>query len=174
MRNRSSLTGAQLDSGEEARRVRLKLNVIADLVARGAPSFWSDRDRGHVLVTLQDRVGQVASFVESCRSALELVYKALFPLNLAPHSMADLMKKFRHGEAIEGFVREQLVAGARFAFALVLIHYPCLDLGSISRGPPAGFDWENATLDSFYAAADGPARDAVALLEKETAAALRR
>ena len=50
--NWASLTGVQLDSGEEVRRVRLKLNAVADVVARGAPSFWSDRDRGHVLVTL--------------------------------------------------------------------------------------------------------------------------
>ena len=105
---------------------------------------------------------------------MELVYKALFPLNPAPHSLADLLKKFRRGEAIEGFVREQLEAGARFAFALVLIHHPYLDLGNISRGPPAGFDWENTVLDPFYAAADVPAKNAVALLERETAATLRR
>ena len=127
--------GAQLDPGAETRRVNLKLNSIADLASRGAPGFWSDRDRGYVLVTLQDRVNQVESFVESCRSCLERVFTTLFPLNPVPQSLADLMKRFRQGEAIEGFVREQLEAGARFAFALVLIHHPHLDLGDISRGP---------------------------------------
>ena len=63
---------------------------------------------------------------------------------------------------------------ARFAFALVLIHHPHLDLGDISRGPPAGFDWENTTLDPFYAAADGPAGNVVALLKRETVATLHR
>ena len=174
MCNCDSLTCARLDSDEEVRRVRLKLNVIADLVARGAPSFWSDRDRGHILVTLQDRVGQVESVVESCRSCLGRVFATLFPLNPVPHGLADLMMRFRQGEAIEGFVREQVEAGARFAFALVLIHHPHLDLGDISRGPPAGFDWKNTNLDPFYAAANGPARNVVVLLERETAATLRQ
>ena len=173
-RDHGFCAGAQLDPGAETRRVNLKLNSIADLASRGAPGFWSDRDRGHVLVTLQDRVDQVESFVESCLSCLERVFTTLFPLNPAPQGLADLMKRFRQGEAIDGFVREQLEAGARFAFALVLIHHPHLDLGDISRGPPAGFDWENTTLDPFYAAADGPAGNVVALLERETAATLRR
>ena len=71
-------------------------------------------------------------------------------------------------------MREQLEAGARFAFVLVLIHHPHLDLRDISRGPPAGFDLEKTALYSFYAAADGPAENVVALLEKETAATLRQ
>ena len=127
-----------------------------------------------MLVTLQDRVNQVGSFVESCRSTLELVFTALFSLNPAPQGLANLMKRFRQGEAIEGFVREQLVAGARFALALVHIHRPRINLKDISRGPPSGFDVEGTLLGPFYMAADGPAKNIVALLERETAATLRR
>ena len=64
--------------------MRLELNVMSDLAARESPGFWSNRDRIHVVVTLQDRVGQVETFVESCHSTLDLVYSAMFPLNHVP------------------------------------------------------------------------------------------
>ena len=84
------------------------------------------------------------------------------------------MKRFCLGETIEGFVREQLEAGARFALALVHIHHPRIDLEDISRGPPSGFDAEGTLLDPLYMVADGPAKNLVALLERETAATLFR
>ena len=127
-----------------------------------------------MLVTLQDLANQVGSFVESCRSAPELVFAALFPLNPVPQGLADLMKRFRQGEAIEGFVRGQLEAGARFALALVHIHLPCINLKDLSRGPPSDFDVESTLLGPFYMAAEGPAKSIVALLEHETAVSLRR
>ena len=127
-----------------------------------------------MLVSLQDRVNQVGSFVESCRSTLELVFTALFPLNPAPQGLANLMRRFLQGGAIEGFVREQLEAGARFALALVRIHHSRINLEDISRGPPPGFDVENTLLSPFYMATDGPAKNIVALLERETAATLCR
>ena len=171
---RRNSTGTQLDPGAEAKRVTFKLNTLADLASRGAPGFWSDRDRSHVLVTLQDRVEQVGMFVKSCRSALELIFRSLFSLNPAPRSLADLMKKFHRGEAIEDFVRAQLVAGARFSLALVVIHHPLIDLEAIAKGPPSGFDVDKTLLDPFYAIADGPAEGLVELLEYETRAELHR
>ena len=84
------------------------------------------------------------------------------------------MKRFLQGGAIEGFVREQLEAGARFALALVRIHHPRINLEDISRGPPPGFDVESTLLGPFYMAAGGSAKNIVAVLERETAATLRR
>ena len=165
-RNATAFAGAQLDSGAEAKRVRLKLNAIADFSSHGTPGFWTDRDRAHVLVTLQDRVSQVGAFVESCRSALELVFTTLFPLNPIPQGLTCLMEKFRRGEAIKGFVREQLEAGARFTLALIRIHYPHLDLESVSRGLPPGLG--EISLDPHYLAVDGLARGLIVLLERET------
>ena len=71
-------------------------------------------------------------------------------------------------------MREQLEAGARFALALVHIHHLHINLEDISRGPPSGFDGEGTVLDPLYMVADGPAKNIVALLERETAATLFR
>ena len=54
------------------------------------------------------------------------------------------------------------------------IHHPRINLEDISKGPPPGFDVEGTLLGPFYMAADGPAKSIVALLERETVAALRR
>ena len=164
--NAAAFAGVQLDSGAEARRVKSKLNAIADFSSHGIPGFWTDRDRGNVLVTLQYRVSQVGAFVESCQSALELIFAALFPLNPMPQGLTGLMEKFRRGEAIKGFVREQLEAGARFTLALVRIHYPHLDLESVSRGPPPGLG--EISFGPHYLAVDELARNLVVLLARET------
>ena len=171
-RNATIFAGVQLDSDAEAKQVKLKLNAIADFSYHGTPGFWTDRDRGHVLVTLQDRVSQVGAFVESCRSALELIFVALFPLNPMPQGLAGLMEKFRQGEAINGFVWEQLEAGARFTLALVRTHYPHIDLESVSRGPPPGVG--EMQLGPHYLVVDELARNLIVLLERETDVTLSR
>ena len=105
---------------------------------------------------------------------MERIFTTLFPLNPVPQGLANLLKRFRQGEAIEGFVREQLEAGAHFVLALVHIHHPCINLEEISRGPPSGFDAEGTVLDPLYMVAVGPAKNMVALLEREMAATLFR
>ena len=40
-------------------------------------NFWSDRRRAFVLATLQSRVNQVVSFVESCKEALSAAFRAI-------------------------------------------------------------------------------------------------
>ena len=63
-------------------------------------------------------------------------------------------------------------AGARFTLALIRIHYPHLDLESVSRGPPPGLG--EISLDPHYLAVDGLARKLIVLLERETDVALSR
>jgi hypothetical protein len=120
------------------------------------------------MVVLQDRVKQVRSFVDSCRSALELVYSSLFPLNDVPQGLGGLMQKFRNGNAIRSFVREQLVAGATAALACARVHYPGLDLAAIGRGVPLQPDGEVTLMAPYYDAAEGPARQLVHILESNT------
>ena len=96
----------------------------------------------------------------------------LFPLNPMPQGLTGLMEKFRRGEAIKGFVREQLEAGARFTLALIHIHYPHIDLEIVSKGPPAGLG--EMCLDPHYLAVDELAKSLIALLERETDVALSR
>ena len=71
-------------------------------------------------------------------------------------------------------MQTQLVVGARFALAIVVIHHPLIDLEAIGRGPPADYDVEKTLLDSFYAIADGPAQNLVGFLEREEVAELHR
>ena len=54
------------------------------------------------------------------------------------------------------------------------IHHPRINLEDISRGSPPGLEVECMLLGPFYMAADGPAKNIVAFLERETAATLRR
>ena len=101
----SSSSGAQLDTRAEADRVNNRLRRVAEIVGRDTTSFWSDSARGRVLALLQDRVQQVVSFIGSCKSALSLVHKALFPLDEQPQGLGALLVRFRNGEAAQGFVR---------------------------------------------------------------------
>ena len=65
--------GVQLDARAEDSRVNRRLLSIAEVTSRDMTSFWSDPARARVLIMLQDRVQQVGSLVESCRSALSMV-----------------------------------------------------------------------------------------------------
>src|SRR5664279_4243626 len=113
--------GAQSDL-QELTRVENRLKSLSD--APDAHPFWLNRTRGYLLATLQDRVAQVRNLAESCQSALALVHNAMFPLNEQPRGFGALIRKFRNGEAIKGFVREQLVAGARVSLAFVRVRHP--------------------------------------------------
>ena len=123
---------------------------------------------------LQDRVGQVEVFFESCRSSLALVHSALFPLDEAPQGLAALMQKFRRGKAIRGFVREQLVAGARVALAFVRVHHPHVNLEVVGRGLPPAPGGGRIPMEDHYEAATGPAANIIRLVEAETQAMLER
>lgn len=116
-------------SPQESNRIQSRLNSLSS--APDTPSFWLDRTKGFVLATLQDHASQVKSFVESCRTAMTLIYSAMFPLNEQPRGFEALMRKFRHGEAMKGFVRAQLVAGAEAALAFVHVHHPSLSLEEV-------------------------------------------
>jgi hypothetical protein len=92
----------------------------------------------------------------------------MFPLNEAPQGLAALMQKFRRGEAIKGFIREQLVAGATVALACVRVHHPHIDLEVIGRGLPPQPDGEKTPMIPHYDAASGPAANIIRLVESET------
>jgi hypothetical protein len=118
---------------------------------------------------LQDRVGKVRDFVDSCRSALELVYRSLFPLNEQPQGLGDLMRKFQDGAQIMSFMHEQLVAGAT-----VKVHYPRLDFSRIGQGVPLNTDGEVKLLEPHYEVVAGPARSIIVLLEDKMDMLLER
>ena len=81
--------------------------------------FWSDRHKGFVLATLQARVDQVRSFVESCKEALSNVFKAMYHLNVQPSRLSQLLKILRSPEDMKRCLRHQLIGGATVALAFV-------------------------------------------------------
>lgn len=166
--------GFRLDARAEAERVRVRLNSLSDGAAHEARPFWSNRDKGFVLAILQDRVGQAGTAVEACRSTLEAVHRALFPLDETPQGLSALLRKFRLGEAIDDFIRAQLVAGAMTALAFVRVRHPTLDLVTVGRGIPPTADGGPMLMGPYYAVARGPAENIIRLVELETRAQLQR
>jgi len=158
-------TGAQSDL-QELTRVESRLKSLSD--SPDVHPFWLNRTRGYLLATLQDRVAQVRNLAESCKSALALVHRAMFPLNEQPRGFGALMRKFQNGEAIKGFVRAQLIAGAQVALAFARVHHPSLDLDEIGRGPPAPPGGGYVDMQEHYAVADAPAEDIICQVEVET------
>jgi hypothetical protein len=169
-----SWAGMKGDMRAESERVMTRLNNLADQAPTEASNFWQNRTRAYALVVLQDRVKQVRDFVDSCRSALELVYRSMFPLNDAPQGLGGLMQKFCNGNAIKSFVREQLVVGATAALACARVHCPGIDLVVIGQGVPLQPDGEVKLMAPHYDAATGPAEQLVNILESETDLLLER
>ena len=60
-----------------------------------------------------------------------MVYNAMFPRNLQPKTLPELMNKFKSVRRIHGFVKAQLMAGARFSMIMLQICYPKLDMSNV-------------------------------------------
>jgi hypothetical protein len=43
-----------------------------------------------------------------------MVYKAMFPRNLQPELITDLLEKFKNVQDVHDLVRAQMIAGAKF------------------------------------------------------------
>jgi hypothetical protein len=60
-----------------------------------------------------------------------MVYNAMFPQNLQPKTLPELMDKFKSVRRIHGFVKTQLMTGAWFSLIMFQICYPKLDVSNI-------------------------------------------
>ena len=120
-----------------------------------------------MLAVLQDRISQVTSFAGACRSALALVYKALFPLDPQPQGLGALMARFRNGKAAQSFIRTQLVSGATYALAFVHRRHPYLVLRGIEEVPDRE-DGEPTPMDTHYRAVEDVAVKLIRKLERDT------
>jgi hypothetical protein len=60
-----------------------------------------------------------------------MVYNAMFPRNIQPKTLPDLMDKFKSVHRTHGFVKAQLMVGARFAMIMLQICYPKLHMSDI-------------------------------------------
>ena len=60
-----------------------------------------------------------------------MIYNSMFPRNVQPKTLPELMDKFKDSHKIHGFVRAQLVAGARFALIMLQICHSKLDMTKV-------------------------------------------
>jgi hypothetical protein len=54
----------------------------------------------------------------------------MFPWNPQPKTLPELMTKFKDTNQIHGFVKQQLLVGARFAMIMLQICHPKFDISN--------------------------------------------
>jgi hypothetical protein len=97
-----------LDANAENQRVDVRSNTLIKLALDHGSNFWSTPDRTRQIVRFQDRAGQVQQYLDFCTRTLAMVYNAMFPRNIQPKTLPELMNKFKNAQQIHGFVRAQL------------------------------------------------------------------
>jgi hypothetical protein len=120
-----------LDATTEDQRVDARSEVLIRLALQNNANFWATPDRTRQIVRFQDRAGQVREYLDFCTKTLAMVYNAMFPRNLQPKTLLDLMNKFKSVRRVHGFVKAQLMAGARFSMIMLQICYPKLDMSNV-------------------------------------------
>ena len=123
--------GSFVDAVAENQRVDVRAEILLRLAQQNNIDFWADADRTRRIVRFQDHAAQVRDYLDFCTRTLAMVYNAMFPRNPQPKNLPDLMKKFKNVHQIHGFVKAQLMAGARFALIWLKICYPKLDLSNV-------------------------------------------
>ena len=120
-----------MDATAEDQRVDARSEILIRLAQQNNASFWSSPDRTRQIVRFQDRASQVREYLDFCTKTLAMVYNAMFPRNLQPKTLPELMNKFKSVRRIHGFVKAQLMAGARFSMIMLQICYPKLDMSNV-------------------------------------------
>jgi hypothetical protein len=125
------LIGAFIDAAAEEERVNARTNLLVNLSLDHGSLFWATPERTRQIVRFQDRVSQTRDFLNFCTKTLFMVYNSMFPRNVQPKTLPELMEKFKDAHRIHDFVRAQLVAGARFALIMLQICHSNLDLTQV-------------------------------------------
>jgi hypothetical protein len=125
-----------LDERVESRQVNAHLNAAQTHANLIVENFWADQSKAELLSLLQDRISQDRVLAETCRSALAVVHKVMFPLNDQPDGLPALLRRFENGEAIYRFVRRHLHCGTQVALSFMRIQYPVVDMELVKRLPP--------------------------------------
>ena len=128
--------GVNPDKKAEETRIVERLKAVVDGPASGAQYFWSDKSKARVLATLLDRAWRAVLLLESCRSTLAKVHRAMFPHNEQPQGIPALLMRFREGKAIQKMLRAKLVGGANIAFAYLRLHWSNFNFEGATEGFP--------------------------------------
>src|SRR3954469_21139366 len=119
------------EQSREERRVNARVETLSAL-SESHQVFWTDKSASSLIVRFQDRVEQVHVFFRKCRDNLLMILQTMFPLNPQPRSLVELMDEFETPAHVRRLVREQLLSGAKVAFAFVQSEYPTLYLDRIA------------------------------------------
>lgn len=144
-----------LNLSEENKRVHERVEVLTDL-SQAHGVFWTNKSKAAIIAKFQDRVQQVHRFFDKCCAGLRMIWKTMFPLNLAPQTLLALMSNFRNTERVRTLVRSQLLAGAETTFSFVLSRHPLLDLEAIAKA--------DANVNQYFPVVRHPASIIVARL----------
>ena len=123
--------GPFIDADAEDQRVDTRANFLINLGLDHGILFWATPERTRQIVRFQDRSCQIREFLEFCTKTLSMIYNSMFPRNVQPKTLPELMDKFKDSHKIHGFVRAQLVAGARFALIMLQICHSKLDMTKV-------------------------------------------
>ncbi|KAK1620839.1 hypothetical protein QYE76_026356 [Lolium multiflorum] len=127
----ADMSGSFADAVAEEERVNTRTNFLVNLSLDHGSLFWATPERTRQIVRFQDRVSQTRDFLNFCTKTLSMVYNSMFPRNVQPKTLPELMEKFKDAHRIHDFVRAQLVAGARFALIMLQICHSKLDLTQV-------------------------------------------
>jgi hypothetical protein len=125
------MTGSFVDAAVEDQRVDARAEVLLRLAQEYGTSFWSSPDQTRQIVRFQDRAAQVREYIGFCAKTLTMVHNYMFPRNQQPETLPELMEKFKNVFQIQGFVKAQLVAGARFCLIMIQVCFPKLNLSDV-------------------------------------------
>jgi hypothetical protein len=123
--------GPFLDVEAEDQRVDTRSNLLINLGLDHGILFWATPERTRQIVRFQDRSCQVRGFLEFCSRTLSMIFNAMFPRNVQPKSLLELMEKFKDVQKIHGFVKAQLIAGAKVTLIMLQIYHPKLDMTKV-------------------------------------------
>ncbi|KAK1617599.1 hypothetical protein QYE76_023116 [Lolium multiflorum] len=123
---------AVAEAAQAVAREEYMLNLLTDASLDMAGSFLdSAAEDQRVETRFQDRAGQVRQYLEFCTKTLAMVYNSMFPRNVQPKTLPELMNKFKNSQQIHGFVKAQLIAGARFALIMLQICHSKLEMTKV-------------------------------------------
>jgi hypothetical protein len=162
------ILGTCLDFAAEARRVAER-NTALEKASEGVDSLWSDPQRRHAIVLLQDRAQHIGEAVDGCRRSLMTMHSVMLPHNPLPSTFPQILDAFRSSLRIHRLIELNLVVGANFALGCTRKWHPRLNYSSMSLSlPPRG-----AMLRVHMDATLQPARRLIARLLQQDAAFFR-
>ncbi|KAK1631906.1 hypothetical protein QYE76_006221 [Lolium multiflorum] len=127
----ADMSGSFTDAVAEEKRLNTRANLLVNLSLDHGSLFWATPERTRQIVRFQDRASQTRDFLDFCTKTLSMVYNSMFPRNVQPKTLLELMEKFKDAHRIHDFVKAQLVAGARFALIMLQICHSKLDLTQV-------------------------------------------